>query len=51
MIIIYEMLSSSIYKNNKAILIAGKTIPVKGTKIDGKYDAVISINKKIKLKL
>lgn len=37
----YEILSSSIYKNSNAILTAGKIIPVKGTKIDGRYDAVI----------
>lgn len=27
--------------NNNAIAIPGKTIPTKGTRIDGKYDAVI----------
>jgi hypothetical protein len=29
------------YINNNAIAIAGKIIPIKGTRIDGKYDAVI----------
>jgi hypothetical protein len=27
--------------NNNAIAIPGKTIPTKGTKIDGKYEVVI----------
>lgn len=31
------------YINNNAILKPGKIIPVSGTKIDGKYDAVIMI--------
>lgn len=39
--IFYDIDSCSIYINNKAMLKPGKTIPVKGTKIDGKYDAVI----------
>lgn len=36
------MLSCSIYKNSKAILNPGNTMPIMGTNIDGKYDAVIS---------
>lgn len=40
----YPMLSCSIYKNSNAIVKPGKIIPTKGTKIDGKYDAVIYLN-------
>jgi hypothetical protein len=32
----YKMSSRSIYINNEAIVIAGKTNPTKGTKIEGK---------------
>ena len=35
------MSSFSIYKNNKAIATPGKTIPTNGTRIEGKYEAVI----------
>lgn len=35
------MSSFSIYINNKAIAIPGKTIPTKGTKIEGKYKVII----------
>ena len=37
----YSTLSVSIYKNNKAIDKPGNTIPTIGTKIDGKYEAII----------
>lgn len=38
------MFSSSIYKNNKAIVSPGNIIPTNGTKIDGRYDDVIINN-------
>jgi len=31
------------YKNKEAIVIAGKTNPTRGTKIEGKYEALIKI--------
>ena len=40
-LIFYSILSCSIYKNNSAIVKPGNRIPTKGTKIEGKYDAVI----------
>lgn len=39
----YEILSCSIYINKRAIDSPGKIIPTSGTRIDGKYDAVIVI--------
>ena len=41
MIFNYAIFSSSIYKNNKAIVNPGNIIPTSGTKIDGKYADVI----------
>lgn len=38
------MFSVSMYKNNSAIIKPGNMIPTKGTKIDGKYDAVMFSN-------
>jgi hypothetical protein len=35
------MSSFSIYRNNKAIATPGNTIPTNGTRIEGKYEAVI----------
>ena len=37
----YPIASCSIYINRRAMLIPGNTIPTIGTKIDGKYAAVI----------
>lgn len=37
----YKISSFSIYINKEAIVIAGKTKPINGTKIEGKYEAVI----------
>lgn len=37
----YDTESCSMYKNSSAIAIPGNTMPTKGTKIDGRYDAVI----------
>lgn len=37
----YPMFSSSMYKNSSAIVNPGKSMPTRGTKIDGKYDAVM----------
>lgn len=41
--------SRSIYMNREAIVIAGKTKPTKGTKIEGKYEAVMIEYPRIKL--
>jgi hypothetical protein len=38
------MSSFSIYRNNKAIATPGKIIPTNGTRIDGRYEAVILLN-------
>ncbi len=37
----YTISSCSIYKNNEAIVTAGKTKPTRGTKIEGRYEALI----------
>lgn len=37
------MFSASIYKNSNAMVKPGNIIPTNGTKIDGKYDAVMCI--------
>lgn len=39
----YPIFSSSMYKNSSAIVSPGNSIPTSGTKIDGKYDAVMSL--------
>jgi len=41
LLVFYPIFSCSIYRNNNAIVKPGKIIPTSGTKIDGKYDAVI----------
>lgn len=41
MTVIYRISSFSIYKNSKAMLTPGKMIPTKGTKMEGRYEAVI----------
>lgn len=40
-ILFYEIDSCSIYMKSNAIVIPGNSIPTIGTKIDGKYDAVM----------
>lgn len=45
LLIFYPIFSSSMYRKSSAIVIPGKTIPTSGTKIDGKYDAVIYVYK------
>jgi hypothetical protein len=37
------------YKNKEAIVTAGNTNPTKGTKIDGRYEALIDFFLKLKL--
>lgn len=37
----YAIVSCSIYINNNAILIPGKSIPTRGVSIEGKYDDVM----------
>lgn len=32
------------YRNNKAMLRPGSTMPTMGTNIDGKYDAIMNLN-------
>lgn len=37
----YEIESCSIYINSSAMLIPGNSIPIRGVKMEGKYDDVI----------
>ena len=39
--VFYAIVSCSIYINNNAILIPGKSIPIRGVSIEGKYDDVM----------